>query len=721
MLANQDSLLFRLQDICYSYSRKESKALDGVSFEMNRGDYIAVLGANGSGKSTLAKIIAGFYMPDSGRIEMSDKVLPGIVFQQPKEQIVAGIVERDTAFGPQNLYETEGEVELRTLECLSVVGLADKAMSRTFELSLGQTQRLAFSGILALFPDLLILDEVTAMLDPFARSELIQFVDRWNCRGNSVIHITHDKDEALRAKKVIVMDKGRIIFAGTSEEFSGNPEVVKSIFGDDSEIFAKRESSFYENNETALEVEDLSFSYPGSEGQKIFDKISFSLKKGTVTSLTGFSGCGKSTLFECLAGLRSASSGTVKAVSRPVLALQESEAALFEAYACDDVAFGPKNRGVQGRELVGRVKKAMDSVGLPYKEFMDRGTFELSGGEKRKLSIAGIIALDSDILIFDEPTSALDPVSRRKILQALRNLASEGKTVLFSTHRMEEENVADYNLHWEELTASKKDSGNAAGDEAEKKSDGLKLFSVMRNAVMLTSLQKVSASVMAPAKIPDSFVSRMPSALKILIFLAIFVTVIVSSNFWLCLSMIFVSVLYAVLSKYSLKKALHAYFRLLPFFLLFVLFQFMFFSTAGDTSGLLFRMGWIFVTVKKLKVCLRSLLRAPAIIISLGAFLFTTNERQLLDGLSLILKPLSVMKIPVRYFILVVGIMFRFIPLLLDELAGIIKTQLVRGAFSSARGFAKIKTLLPLFVPLMHQTFRKSRYLSDALTARYFS
>ena len=145
--------LLELKNVYYEYPHTNKIALDNINFSVSQGEYIAILGLNGSGKSTLARLIAGFFEPLKGEVIKQNGILPGIVFQQPKEQIVAGIVERDTAFGPQNLSMTESEIELRTIECLSVVSLVDKALSKTFELSLGQTQRLAFSGILALFPD----------------------------------------------------------------------------------------------------------------------------------------------------------------------------------------------------------------------------------------------------------------------------------------------------------------------------------------------------------------------------------------------------------------------------------------------------------------------------------------------------------------------------------------------------------------------------------------
>ena len=374
--------IVEIRNSSFTYPQNKEQTLCNINLEIEKGEYVAIVGKNGSGKSTLARMIAGFFEPDSGTVNIADGVLPGIVFQQPKEQIVASVVARDTAFGPQNLSMTKDEIELRTIECLTVTGLADRALSGTYELSLGQTQRLAFSGILALFPELLILDEVTAMLDPVARNELNEFIQQWNRRGCTVIHVTHDEDEALNSKRIIALEKGSVIFDGSPAQMTESKIIYEKIFAD-----ASLEDLAYscgKKNEApeVLTVENLWFSY---KDRAVFSNVNFSLKKGSLVSLTGPSGCGKSTLFECLAGLLKNTGGIIRASSQPSLALQESEASLFERYAADDVAFGPRNKKVEGRALLERVKKSMDMAGLPYSEFANRGTFYLSGGEKRKL------------------------------------------------------------------------------------------------------------------------------------------------------------------------------------------------------------------------------------------------------------------------------------------------------------------------------------------------
>lgn len=701
--------LLKITSAEFSYPQSKRKTLSNINFSITGGEYVAVVGTNGSGKSTFARLAAGFIVPDSGKVELDNDVLPGIVFQQPKEQIVAGIVSRDTAFGPQNLSMSKSEIELRTMECLSVTGLLDKSSSRTFELSLGQTQRLALSGIFALFPDLLILDEVTAMLDPSAREEILSLLDSWNRRLHAIIHITHDKDEVLRAKRVVALDEGAIVFDGTVADFF-KTDAAKKIFPDDSGLSAvsKKSIPLTDTDGISLTVENLSFNY---EDTKVFNNISFSLKKGTVNAITGPSGCGKSTLLETLAGLHSPQSGKIFAEQRPVLALQESEAALFETFAADDVAFGPRNKGLSGKKLVGTVRSSMEKAGLPFDEYKDRQTFTLSGGEKRRLSLAGIIAMDSSIILFDEPTAGLDPQSRNKVLQTMRELALEGKTILFSTHRMEEAKFADCQIKWETLTAP--------ASTVEQNDSPLPEQMPLPNSNMISSLQKTSTSFMSPSHVPSSLISRLPAVLKYILFLAVFAATLAVRPFAVTGIMLGLCVVYSLCAKAPVSKPLKAFVKLFPWLLVFALFQFWFFP-AQQGEQLLFKAGMFTVSRSKILLVLSMFMRTFGCIFAISTFIFSTTEREILDGLDVLLKPLALIKIPVRYFVLMVGIMFRFIPLLLDEACGILKVQLVRGGLGKAKGFGKAKVLLPLFVPMMLQTFRKAEALADALAARYF-
>src|SRR5574344_799673 len=721
--------LLSVANVNFTYPQSEKKALSNVSVTVERGEYVALVGTNGSGKSTLARLIAGFIKPDQPtashevppQVTLEAGVLPGIVFQQPKEQIVAGVVSRDTAFGPQNLSMTKSEIELRTMECLSVTGLLDKADSRTFELSLGQTQRRAFSGILALFPDMLILDEVTAMLDPSSREEILSLVDEWHRKGHTIVYVTHDKDEVFRAERVIMLDGGSIVFDGKTSAFKRKQSLVTSLFGEagwykeNKSVVKKSAAKGTFTREATLEVTDLSFKY---NDFVVFTHLHFSLHKGSITALTGPSGCGKSTLLECLAGLTEPYTGTVTSTTRPVLALQESEAALFESFAADDVAFGPRNFGVTGKKLVERVKQSMNIVGLPYEQYGERQTFALSGGEKRKLSLAGLIALDSDILLFDEPTAGLDPLSRQTVMATLKQLAQEGKTILFSTHRREEADFADEEIAWTSLTCGENSVGSEMSVDS-KKSAGMQIQMPIQNYTMISSLRRVINSFMAPPVIPRSIIKILPAVVKYILFLALFSSSLAVRQLWLCAVMCAVCIVYSLVARYSIKKILVALAKLSPWLLLFAFCQLLFFpAQKGET--LFVEWGLLTISKSKIILVLLMILRTISAIACIGTFIFTTSEREILDGLGDLLKPLSLIKIPVRYVVLVVGILFRFIPILLDETADILKTQLIRGGLGKARGFRKVKVLLPLFVPLMIQTLRKAEAFADALTARYF-
>ena len=189
-----------------------------------------------------------------GQINITEGKHIGLVFQSPKDQIVSGKVFRDTAFGPQNLGLSEGEVELRTIETLSVVELLDKSEASSNALSLGQTQKLAFAGLLATEPDILILDEATAMLDPDSRQTVYDVLRGLNSRGNTIIHITHDLDAVKETQNVIGLEDGKIFFEGSTKEFLSGPTLVKKIRGEPLEKAKRDEASFLQNNNKRFDL-----------------------------------------------------------------------------------------------------------------------------------------------------------------------------------------------------------------------------------------------------------------------------------------------------------------------------------------------------------------------------------------------------------------------------------------------------------------------------------
>ena len=709
-----------VKHLCFSYENAPEPAVQDVSFEMEFGSYTAIAGVNGSGKSTTARIIAGLLQPSAGTVEIADGLRTGFVFQSPKDQLICGVIARDTAFGPQCQSLPASEIELRTIESLKATGILDYAMHKSMFLSLGQTQKAALSGILAINPDILILDESVSMLDPKSREEIFTFLDMLHKKKRTILHITHDSDAISRAKDIIVMNGGKIIWKGNSSSFFADKtgSVYRSVFGTPLE-----NRSCFQNKtqnrpaqEILLKAENISFSY-GTHA--VLKNISFSLKRGTLTALTGASGSGKTTLLEILAGLKKQDSGTVRSAGKPLLCQQNSDAALFEVFAADDVAFGPRNSGIKGKELLECVKTAMNRVNLPFEEFASKQTNCLSGGQKRRLSVAGIIAMKGDILLFDEPSAGLDGAAKYTVMHLLRSLAESGKTVLFTTHHYDEAQFADTSITLEK-------AGLIALDfspEEENKADGQK--------TVLTE-QKPSAGIFSPeyfSKMLDSLsenqaeqkrLQKLPAVIKYILFIALFAVSVAVQPVSLCAALLPVTILYALCSCCPAKKLFRSLIKILPFLLFFCILQMIFApASANDTVFLPYK--YFFVTAGKLWQCLKIILHTECALCCICAFSSSATENDILKGFSDLLAPLRLLKIPVKYPVILMEIIFRFIPLLLDEAISIIKIQLVRGGLKDEKGFfGKIRAIIPLIVPLIIQTVRRAEILADAMTVRGF-
>jgi len=705
--------LITVKNLKFKYPQSENYTVNDVSFIIEKGSYTAIVGYNGSGKSTVAKLICGLENQESGTIEIEENNKVGIVFQSPKDQLVSGIVSRDTAFGPQNLGLPPAEVEMRTIESLNIVDMLDRAHSSSSALSLGQTQKIALSGVLALRPEILIMDEAVSMLDPESRKEILEFVKYWHKCGNTVIQITHDMEVLEDADNVICMEQGKVIFYGTKSAFLADDENVCRINGaplpvTDKNLFNNR------NNVESLRFNNVSFEYTKEEKHGIHN-LSFSLYKGSLTALTGFSGAGKSTILELCAGLLNPSEGKIYCKTKPALAQQNASAALFENFAADDVAFGPINKGVEGKALKETVKKAMDLAAIPFDTFGNRRTFAMSGGEQRRLSIAGIIALNPEVILFDEPTAGLDSKARFAVLQMLRTLADEGKTVLFSTHKRDEADFAD-----REIVI---DNGKITFDSfsAAEKTNVVEEEMIPYEAVnLLNGLRSVSIGLSGSKRNKKSRIEKLPAGIRILLFLAIFIVSTVLHNVLFCTLMLGVSIIYAKLCGFSLKKFLVAGIKILPFLLFFTVFQLVFHPALPDEVRFT-TWKWFMITPSKIWFCLASIIRTMAGLGIISSFFVSTPEYDLIDGLKIILKPLAVIKIPVHYFILIVEVIFRFIPLLVEEASSIIKTQVIRGGLGKKEGkMAKIKAIVPLVVPLIIQTIKRSESLASAITMRCF-
>lgn len=238
-----EETILTAQNLKFRYdSDQPVYALDGVSTEVKRGEFVAVLGANGCGKSTLAKHFNAILLPESGKVYVEgmdtaddDKIYDirqtvGMVFQNPDNQIVANVVEEDVAFAPENLGVPPAEIRRRVDDALKAVGMYEYREHAPHLLSGGQKQRVAIAGVIAMAPRCIVLDEPTAMLDPIGRAEVMKTIRELNrSSGVTVVLITHHMDEAAQADRLVVMAKGRVVADGTPRKVFQRVEELKAV------------------------------------------------------------------------------------------------------------------------------------------------------------------------------------------------------------------------------------------------------------------------------------------------------------------------------------------------------------------------------------------------------------------------------------------------------------------------------------------------------------
>ena len=244
-----ENSMIHIENIYYRYKDGEMDigindviALDGITLDIPKGQFVVVLGRNGSGKSTLARNMNALLIPDAGAIYISGldtriesnvweiRKKTGMVFQNPDNQIVGTTVEEDVAFGVENIGVKTAEIRVRVDEAVNEVGMSEYMNSAPHLLSGGQKQRVAIAGILAMKPECIVLDEATAMLDPVGRDEVLSVVRRLNKEENiTIIHITHHMNEAIEADRVIVVDGGKVILDGKPKEVFKNVDILKSV------------------------------------------------------------------------------------------------------------------------------------------------------------------------------------------------------------------------------------------------------------------------------------------------------------------------------------------------------------------------------------------------------------------------------------------------------------------------------------------------------------
>lgn len=476
----------------------ENWAIKDVDFLADKGEIIAILGRNGSGKSTFARHLNGLLAPHEGSIVIGGKDMAemgeltsirrqvGMVFQNPDNQIVGNTLAEDIGFGLENLGISSEDIWKKIDEMLELTGLTAYKYANTSRISGGQKQRLAIASSMAMTPDCIVLDEATSMLDPQGAKDMLELVQRLNKEKKiTVIMVTHRIAEALMADKVYILDNSRIVAEGTPGDVFTDVDRLKS-YGLEIPVDMKRragipidicykyknrhmdissdmnnaQSNHAEDEKTAdnsekciVELQNVSYSYVnGNESFQALSDINIKIYEGQVVAVIGQTGSGKSTLLQMINKLIVPQSGKVylydtdvqsvrniKDIRRRIgYVFQFPEAQLFENTVLKDVMYGPINFGMSKREAADAARKALELVGVPEK-YAEYSPFELSGGLKKRVAIAGILAYEPDVLILDEPACGLDGESREQLWNLVRKLNREKNvTIILVSHDMED-------------------------------------------------------------------------------------------------------------------------------------------------------------------------------------------------------------------------------------------------------------------------------------------
>ncbi|RLF04859.1 MAG: ABC transporter ATP-binding protein [Thermoprotei archaeon] len=419
----------------------------------------------------------------------------GFVSEDPEVHIVSFTVEEDVAFGPLNLGLPKDEILKRVKFALEATRLKGFEARNPYTLSGGEKQSLAIAGVLALLPKILVLDEPTSMLDPSGRARVFLVIEELNKKhGITVVMATQATEYVFKKfPRVIIMDQGRILFDGSPRELVKKPSLIKAAGlripqvaelayylerdglwkGDipltldeavrglvevlrsikyskelPSKFLHGKRSPRRGRREIAVEVENLYYTYPG--GIEALKGISLKIGRGEMVAVIGGNGSGKTTLARCIAGLLRPANPTSRIIvhGMDIRRLKMSEIVKLVGYVFqnperqlhaftvyEEVAFGLRNLGLSSVEIEKRVSKVLKILGLePYRDEWPLG---LDRGKQLRTALASIIAIRPKVIIVDEPTTGQDWTESQYIMRVLRELNSQGITVLFITHEME--------------------------------------------------------------------------------------------------------------------------------------------------------------------------------------------------------------------------------------------------------------------------------------------
>jgi energy-coupling factor transport system ATP-binding protein len=484
------------QNVTFVYEGSDIPALKDINLSIEPGEIILITGPAGSGKTTLCSCINGL-VPHFHEGNLQGNVLVrsyntkkarvgglaslvGMVFQDPESQLVTSSVADEVAFGPENFGVAREEINKRVMAALKATRLEGYEEREPYNLSGGEQQACVIASVYAVQPDIYVMDEPLANLDPAGRAQVLRLIiDVAKERGKTLVIVEHALEEVIPlVARIIVMNDGEIVRDGTVEEvlslgdipqvFTRPPIIrlaekfLQKVKPLTPEIFYEELSSKYNlgtirvNNSPLLEpllagkpiieVKNVSYSY--IQGAEALRNISLTVCEGELVAILGRNGSGKTTLVRHLIGLIKPEEGKIfvdgKDVARtPTYELAQDVGFCFQNpnhqivtfKVRDEVIFGLRAHNIPASEYEERIREALEIVDML--DYIDAEVFDLGKGQKQRLALASVLALKPRILIIDEPTTGQDPQMVEGIFSIIKNLNEMGTTVLMITHQME--------------------------------------------------------------------------------------------------------------------------------------------------------------------------------------------------------------------------------------------------------------------------------------------
>lgn len=485
--------ILSIKDLTFSYPNKENFALQNVNLSINSGDFVVVCGQSGSGKTTLLRMLkkeiaphgekqGAVYYKGEDVEKLDDKISAqkiGFVFQKPDQQIVTDKVWHELAFGLESLGYDSDYIRLRVGEMANYFGITSLFRKKTTELSGGQKQLMNLASVMAMSPDVIILDEPTSQLDPITANDFITTLKKINDElGLTVIIIEHRLQEVFPiADKVAVMEDGKVICYDTPrnvcEKLSnhpmsqGFPSAVriwqKSGSKGECPLTVKEGRNFINlnfserklplrntipNTEDIITLKDVFFRYEKG-GNDILSGTNLSIKKGEHFCILGGNGSGKTTTLKILAGLLKPYRGkviidnnkmtkkTTADFNRLGVAMlpQNPESVFLKSRVIDDYTELCKIKGIEKSAYEDKINSVAEKLGI--KDLLENHPYDLSGGEIQKCALGKVLISKPKILLLDEPTKGVDAYSKLSLSKILQEIKSDGVTIITVTHDVE--------------------------------------------------------------------------------------------------------------------------------------------------------------------------------------------------------------------------------------------------------------------------------------------